>query len=517
MQSNENQTEPRRVRAAQYVRMSTEHQQYSTANQNDVIEEYAKDRNFEIVRTYADEGKSGLNVAGRRSLQSLIADVQNGEADYEAVLVYDVSRWGRFQDADESAFYEYLCKRAGISIHYCAEQFENDGGPTSTIIKSVKRAMAGEYSRELSTKVFQGQCRLIELGYRQGGLAGFGLRRMLIDQQGEPKSQLSRGECKSLQTDRIILVKGPDHEVSTVNRVYQMFVTDGKREREIADELNSQGIKTDLGREWNRGTVRQLLTNEKYIGNNVYNRTSFKLKQRRVSNEPDTWIRKDGAFEAIVSQELFYTAQGIIRERARCYSDEEMIKCLKSLMKENPTLSAGLIDSAENTPTSSTYRSRFGSLIRAYRLAGYKPERNYEYIEINQKLHAMYPDLISDVIARLGAAGASVTQDIDTDLLLINGEYSASMVLSRCRQTKSGSLRWLINVQQRIAPDITILVRMDTANEKVSDYYLLPIIDIHAPRLLLCESNGVYLDTYQFDNLDYFASLSERRKIEVAA
>src|SRR5882672_11052500 len=101
-----------RIRAAQYVRMSTEHQQYSTANQEDVIREYAGRRGFEIVKTYADGGKSGLNVAGREQLRQLIDDVQNGRSDFQAILVYDVSRWGRFQDADESAYYEYLCRRA---------------------------------------------------------------------------------------------------------------------------------------------------------------------------------------------------------------------------------------------------------------------------------------------------------------------------------------------------------------------------------------------------------------------
>ena len=118
----------------------------------------------------------------------MIDDVQSGNADFDAILVYDVSRWGRFQDADESAYYEYLCKRAGIDVHYCAEQFENDGSPAATIIKSVKRAMAGEYSRELSAKVFKGQCRLIELGFRQGGPAGFGLRRMLIDHSRQQRA-----------------------------------------------------------------------------------------------------------------------------------------------------------------------------------------------------------------------------------------------------------------------------------------------------------------------------------------
>ena len=517
MTANEDQTETKRMRAAQYVRMSTEHQQYSTANQDDTIREYAEKRNFDIVKTYADEGKSGLNIAGRKSIQKLIDDVQNGRADFEVILVYDISRWGRFQDADESAYYEYLCKRAGISVHYCAEQFENDGGPTSTIIKSVKRAMAGEYSRELSSKVFQGQCRLIELGYRQGGSAGFGLRRMLIDQTGKPKGQLKRGDCKSLQTDRVILVPGPDDEIDVVRSIYKMFVTDGKREREVTDELNSRDVLTDLGRPWTLGTVRQVLTNEKYIGNNVYNRTSFKLKKTHVHNPSDMWVRKDGAFAAIVSQELFFTAQGIIRERNRCYSDEEMIAKLKLLMAQHPTLSAGLIDAAEGTPTSSTYRARFGSLISAYRLAGFIPDRNYEYVEINRNLKEMHPRIVEDVVRKLDAVGATVTRDADTDLLLINGEYSASMVLSRCRQTQAGSLRWLIKINERIAPDITILVRMDASNENATDYYLLPIMDIETPRLIFCESNGAYLDTYQFDNLEYFAALSARQKIEVAA
>jgi len=510
-------SKPAPKRAAQYVRMSTEHQQYSTANQDDTIQEYAERRNFKIVKTYADEGKSGLSVTGRLSLQKLIDDVQNGKADFEVILVYDVSRWGRFQDADESAYYEYLCKRAGISVHYCAEQFENDGGPTSTIIKSVKRAMAGEYSRELSAKVFQGQCRLIELGYRQGGPAGFGLRRMLVDQAGEHKGVLSRGDQKSLQTDRVILVKGPEEEIEVVSSIYRQFVQNGKRESEIALQLNSRGIKTDLGRNWNRGTIRQVLTNEKYIGNNVYNRRSFKLKKRRVINEPEMWVRKNSAFDAVVSNELFYTAQGIIRERNRCYSDSEMIERLKKLLDQHPTLTAGLIDAADGMPTASTYRARFGTLIKAYRLAGFEPDRDYEYVNVNRNLRQLYPQLVEDVVRKLDAVGATVHRDANTDLLLINGEYSASMVLSRCQQTNTGSLRWLIRINERVAPDITILVRMDESNEKATDYYLLPIMDIETPRLLFCETNGAYLDTFQFANLNYFASLSARQKIEVAA
>jgi len=200
---------PQVRKAAQYVRMSTEHQQYSTENQADIIREYARKHNLEIVRTYTDEGKSGLNIAGRRGLKELIDDVENGRTEFDIILVYDVSRWGRFQDADESAYYEYICRRAGKTVEYCAEQFNNDGSTGSTIIKVVKRTMAGEYSRELSAKVFKGQCRLIELGYRQGGSAGFGIRRMLIDINGNSKGILKASEYKSLQTDRVILVRSP--------------------------------------------------------------------------------------------------------------------------------------------------------------------------------------------------------------------------------------------------------------------------------------------------------------------
>jgi len=109
-------------RAAQYVRMSTEHQQYSTHNQSDKIREYADKRGIEIIKTYADDGKSGLSIGGRAALQQLIADVESGAADFNVILVYDVSRWGLFQDADESAYYEYICKRAGINVAYCAER-----------------------------------------------------------------------------------------------------------------------------------------------------------------------------------------------------------------------------------------------------------------------------------------------------------------------------------------------------------------------------------------------------------
>ncbi|MGP0091239.1 MAG: recombinase family protein [Xanthobacteraceae bacterium] len=497
--------------------MSTDHQKYSTENQAEAMQQYAALRGIEIVRNYADEGKSGLRLDGRDALKQLIEDVQSGRADFTTILVYDVSRWGRFQDADESAYYEYICKRAGINVQYCAEQFENDGSPVSTIVKGVKRAMAGEYSRELSVKVFAGQCRLIEHGFRQGGPAGYGLRRRLIDQAGIAKGELTRGEHKSIQTDRVVLVPGPPEEVDTVRWMYQSFVTRRTPEREIANLLNRRGLTTDLGRPWTRGTVHQVLINEKYIGNNVWNRGSFKLKKKRVRNNPDMWIRAEGAFEPIVDRSQFEATQAIIRERSHNLSNEEMLGALQRLLQDRGHLSGLIIDENERLPSSSAYQSRFGSLLRAYEQVGYRPDRDYRYIEINRALRRMHPQIVTGTIAGIEQVGGWVEQNPATDLLTINGEFTASIVVVRCRTTPAGSLRWKIRFDVGLWPDITVAVRMNQPNREALDYYLLPRIDMTEPRLRLAKDNGVSLDAYRFETLDALFGLAVRAELlEVA-
>jgi DNA invertase Pin-like site-specific DNA recombinase len=501
------------IPAAEYVRMSTDHQQYSTANQSQAIREYAARHGFKIEKTYEDSGKSGLNLDDREALKQLIDDVQRGVADFTIILVYDVSRWGRFQDADESAYYEYICKRAGISVRYCAEQFENDGSPVSTIVKGVKRAMAGEYSRELSVKVFAGQRRLIELGYRQGGPAGYGLRRQLIDQNGSIKAELARGEHKSIQTDRIVLIPGPDEEIETIRYIYEAFVSHGKSEAEIAEILNGKSLLTDLGRPWTRATVHQILINEKYIGNNVWNRSSCKLKGRRIYNPPDRWIRHDQAFEPIVDEETFRAAQGIIGDRCKRYSDEELLDVLRGLLEQHGFLSGIIIDELEFGPSSSAYRTRFGTLIRAYELIGFTPDRGYRYIEINRALRRMYPDLIATTVRGIKDIGGSVRQDTDTDLLTVNDEFTASLCLVRAQETMAGAHRWKIRFDAGLRPDITVAIRMNQMNSAILDYYLLPRFEMQAEYLALAEHNGLALDAYRFDTLDMLFELAARSQL----
>jgi DNA invertase Pin-like site-specific DNA recombinase len=468
------------------------------------------------VRTFTDAGKSGLGIQGREALQELLRIVNLGTADFATILVYDVSRWGRFQDADEAAHYEFECKRQHITVQYCAEHFPNDASPMSAVIKSLKRAMAGEYSRELSTKVFAGQCRLISLGYRQGGTAGYGLRRLLLDQHGQPKTILRRGERKSLQTERVILTPGPEHELATVRRVYDCFTRDQRTEAEIATTLNEEGITNEVGRLWTRGTIHELLTNEKYIGNNLYNRTSTKLQTPRTTNPQAQWVRQNGAFTPIVEPETFLAAQTLIHERDRHYTDEELLQFLRNLLQQRGSLSGIIIDESEGMPSSTTYQHRFQGLIRAYTLIGYSPHHDYEYLQINRELRRQHQELITQLLAFLHTL-ATVTCDPATDLLTINNEYTASIVLARCVTTVAGALRWNIHLDAILRPDITIAARMTCTNDGILDYYLLPTTDVSKPRLRLAEENGLALDPYRFDNLDLFASLARRSSLQEAA
>jgi hypothetical protein len=351
--------------------------------------------------------------------------------------------------------------------------------------------------------VFTGQCRLIGLGFRQGGMAGYGLRRQLIDEQRRPKSELPIGTQKSLQTDRVILVPGPAHEIETVRRVYRLFVEQGCTERDIATVLNSEGAMTDLGRPWTRGTVHQVLTNEKYIGNNVYNHISFKLKKKRVVNPPDMWIRGDGAFAPIVEPELFEAVRQIIQSRNRRFTDHEMLDRLAALLKDTGWLSGFVIDEHDDMPSTSAYRTRFGSLLHAYRLVGYAPSRDYDYIEVNRVLRAMHPEVVTHTIEAIERLGGTVRADPSTDLLTVNDEFTASVVISRSFQTPVGDLRWKIRLDTGLRPDITIA--------------LLPRIDIATAKLRLREDNGFSLDAYRFDSLESFFHLAARTRIKEAA
>jgi DNA invertase Pin-like site-specific DNA recombinase len=364
------------VPAAQYLRMSTEHQQYSLDNQSAAIQKYAEGHGFTVVRTYSDPAKSGLFLKNRRGLRDLLQDVTGGSTDFKVILVYDVSRWGRFQDADEAAHYEFLCKSAGVPIHYCAETFVNDSSLPSSIMKALKRAMAGEYSRELGVKVIDGQKRLAKLGFKQGGIPGYGFRRMLVSENRTPKQLLAHGEMKSISTDRVVLVPGPACEIEEVREMFRKYTVDRLSVNAIAHDLNQRGVPSIKDKRWTHSVVASLLSHSKYIGCNVFNRTTGRLGTASVAVPTSDWVICPGAHEVIVEPRMFALAKEIRARRTIRKTNEQLLEGLRSLLAARGRLSNQIIDESVEMPSSRTFGYRFGGLRRACELIGYDWRRN---------------------------------------------------------------------------------------------------------------------------------------------
>ncbi|MCP3385979.1 recombinase family protein [Bradyrhizobium sp. CCGUVB4N] len=460
------------TRAAQYLRMSTERQQYSIQNQAAVIAAYAHAHNLTIVRTYRDEGESGLLIKNRAGLIQLIDDVQSGEADFSHVLVYDVSRWGRFQDLDESAHYEFVCKQVGIKIAYCAEQFDNDGSMLSSIVKNIKRAMAAEYSRELSVKVHAGQCRFARLGFKLGGRPGYALLRELVDSSQQSRGVLKNGDRKYVTTDHIRLRPGIPEEVAVVRWIFERFL-EGRSEAAIARELNRKAVPTSTGVRWKRAAVNRVLRNENYIGNLTFNRRSRKLRRTcSTDNPPELWITSEGCIEPIIDREVFIKANKIIEERRVDLPDEEMLARLRRTLLKEGRLSPAIIARTIGLPCVSTYQNHFRSIRNVYRLIGYTPKRNYDFIDSRPLWAEERTKLASEIVLAIRRAGGCTAPGL-TDCLRVNGTGSISIRAARWCTKDNRAPYWSIRREARLPRGWIAAVRLAEHNKSVLDYVLL--------------------------------------------
>lgn len=457
--------------AVLYVRASSEHQNYSTTHQEAALREYAEKHKFEILAVYRDQGRSGLTLEGRAGLLQLLSDVQSGRANFDAVLVYDVSRWGRFQDVDESAYYEYACRRAGISVAYCAEPFTNDGSPLATLLKGLKRAMAAEYSRELSTKVFQAQCRLTSAGFKQGGTAGYGLRRMALSASGQCKGLLDQGERKNVPTDRVTYVTGNSEEVAVVHRIYSMFIDEHLPEKRIAERLNSEGILSGYDKPWSSYHVKAILTNEKYAGTLVFNRSTQRMRTSRRRNDLDKWIQVSDAFEGIVTKARFEEARTERKRRRKHWTDDEMLEGLRNIFVEHGKVTRDLIDTGI-TPSVKSYEVRFNGIVAAMHAAGVACPSVSRTTITRFRLLSITKDMLIEIERCILMAGESINR-IGRRTYQIAG-VTARLLCTRCRYERSHPC-WKVTLCHMPKVDFIIWLRMDQANERVDQYYLLPV------------------------------------------
>ena len=457
--------------AALYVRASSEHQDYSTRHQEAALRAYAKDHGYGVAAVYRDEGRSGLSLDGRAGLIALFECIKSGKADFTAVFVYDVSRWGRFQDVDEAAYYEYACRRAGIAVFYCAESFANDGTPLSALLKGLKRAMAAEYSRELSCKVFQAQVRMTQAGYKQGGAAGFALRRMVLSADGKQKGIIGHGERKSMPSDRLTFVPGPEAEIAMVQRIYGMYVDDGLADCRIAELLNAEGAVTDTGRPWTAHIVKQILTNEKYAGTMVFNRSTQRMRTKRRPNDFANWARRENAFEAVVSRDRFQSAVAERRRRRKHWTNDEMLDVLRQILAEHGTVTPELID-AGGWPSVKSFALRFNGLVAAMALAGVAEHSISGNTITRYRLRCVTRDMTIE-LERCAATARADRECLSPRTWRLNGAM-VRLLCTRCRDERSHPC-WKVTLAHKPIVDFVIWVRMDLQNELPAQVYLLPV------------------------------------------
>ncbi len=457
------------MKAAQYVRMSTEHQQFSIENQTVVISQYAGSHDFEIVQTYSDEARSGIDLAHRPGLRQLLDDITNKRADFRAVLVYDISRWGRFQDADESACYEFQCRRAGVNVVYCAEPFANDLSVASSLLKALKRAMAAEYARELSTKVFAGQCRLVRKGFKPGGVPGYGLRRLLLTPDGRPKTILQHGEHKWLATERVTYSLGPANELRTIRKIYSLFLDAGLDAYAIARWLNDKGVPYTRGK-WNGQIIDTILTHARYTGSIVFNRSSERLRSRSKANPPEQWIVQPNSFTAIITRKRFDAAQRKLNDRVACRSNERLLQELRDFVGKHGRATQLMLAADPAMASACAYGERFGSFSRALALAITEPKTGFSEIERRSRFKLQLQDQF-----------AQITTAKDVPYHRKNGVFRSSthppvvLDVARCFALKNGQLRWEIRYPLTGIKGLQcITLRLSEGNKLPLDYVLIP-------------------------------------------
>lgn len=504
------------VRAAQYVRMSTDHQQCSPVFQRQAIAEYAAAHNIRIVRDYEDAGISGLTLRERPALIQLLVDVEDPARKFTTILVYDVSRWGRFQDVDEAAFYEYACRRAGVKVVYVAEPFENDASPATCVMKALKRAMAGEFSREISRKVFLGHCVNVQRGYHSGGPPGYGLQRVLVDARSGSHQPLAPYQYKNLQADRVVLAPGPPHEVALVRKMFEWYAIRQTTAADIARRLNDFGICNGAGRPWMPRNILQILHNEKYIGTNVYSRTSSKLDAPWEQLPTAEWIRVAGAFEPVVGKQLFATVQRKLTRNRRTPSREEIISGLRKVIEKTGTLNQATLRRYRSAPSVERLMREFGSLYEAYQAVGYSPRLNPERSR-NRHVERLTELSIAEItMEKLRGLGHDVRFEKHTNVMCVDNALRLQFVVRSSWLICGHSPYWVARWPDCFATDFLVYGRIERADPTLLDFHLFPQGSLMPGAYTVIHRNGASrFEDFRRPDLKSIVELSDVVPLEV--
>ncbi len=354
-------------RAVQYIRMSTDSQDLSPQMQQAAIAAYAASHGIDLVDTYLDAGRSGLTLEKRPAMKRLLADVTQPERAFSMILVYDVSRWGRFQDTDASAYYEYHCRLHGCQVHYVQEPFGCPDSPLATLFKGMKRAMAAEFSRELAVKTRAGQVTAMGRGFQLGTLPCLGFARVAVSKTDGSHRHLRSDEHKSGPREHVKWVLGPQQEREAVRRIFHLYASTELSVVGVARRIEREGIRTADGRCVTEWMLYSFLRSESVLGNFLWGRAENKKRR----SEADARFRRiAGITEPLVAQEVFDAVQAKLNRRHHViFPRQALVQLLRAALAKAPHLRAHQLE-AHGCPCRTTYLKAFGSMRNAWAAAG---------------------------------------------------------------------------------------------------------------------------------------------------
>ena len=315
--------------AVGYVRCSTDEQgATSIPQQKAEVEKWAAANGFTIQKWFIDEGRSGTSFDERPSFRALRKQVESGP-EFASVIVYDESRWGRSINLRESSYWKEHFGRHGVKVRLVHSNSKNGNDLGSLVTEVVESAEASEYSRKLSRSVRRGMLSPQQACYSRGGTAPYGLKRVAIDIQTGERKDMRDGIRTVPQQEKVVFEFGDPLHVATARRIFQMRA-DGMGYVAISDTLNREGIPapsrgktTASDGKWRGLTIRSMIRNPVYTGDNVYNRRSYSkfVAEERgmeldsgtliIPNSESEWKVYRNAFPAIVSRELFELANAV--------------------------------------------------------------------------------------------------------------------------------------------------------------------------------------------------------------
>ena len=250
--------------------------------------------------------------------------------------------------------------------------------------------------------------------------------------------------------------------------------------------------------------VRNILSNEAYIGNNVYNRRSFKLKLVMKRNPPEQWVRATGLFAQIVDKSIFDKAQQLLKEQYVRLSDERLLSKLRETLAMNGKLSVSVMVATDGVPSAALYAYRFGSLREAFRRVGYvNEERDFDYLDARQQSDAELSRQASILGTRIRALGASAIFNAETKVMTVDEKLAFSLRMARYYVPRNNAPAWLVHRRIVEPAELILALRLDEeTNREVKDYFLLPLQEMATERFNLTATPRSRFARYRCPTVD---------------